>query len=315
MKTILVTGGLGFIGSHFIELALARGYRVRNIDKVTYASNVDFFEPWPPNYFFVKQDIMDLEVLPQCDYIVHFAAESHVDRSISNSNVFMNSNILGTHRLLELLRLAKLENIETGEPYQCPSLLYIGTDEVFGDIEEGFFKEDERHNPSNPYSATKSAAEMLVKAWGRTYNLPYQITRTTNNYGERQHSEKLIPHCITQILKNGKIKIHGTGEYVRNWIYVKDNCEAILKVMEEGANQETYHISSNEEYSVVDIVEKICEKMGVNSKDFVQFVSNRSGQDVRYALDNTKIVKELGWNQHHDLDSVLDKIIGDYRDK
>jgi len=312
MKTILVTGGLGFIGSHFIELALQRGYSVVNVDKVTYASNTDF-KPTDRAYSFHQHDVKDLEGLPHADYIVHFAAESHVDRSIANSDPFMNSNVMGTYKILELLKNKKIEQMELGYEYKEPVLIYIGTDEVFGDIEEGFFKEGERHEPSNPYSASKSCAEMLVMAWGRTYKLPYRITRTTNNYGERQFPEKLIPRCITDLLAGKKIPIHGTGEYVRNWIYVKDNCEAIFKVMDSGKDGESYHISSDEEFSVLQIVQMIATKFGKDPNDVIEFVPNRSGQDVRYALDNSKIKRELGWEQENSMSDVLDRIIASYK--
>lgn len=313
MKTIVVTGGLGFIGSHFVELALQQGYRVHNVDMVTYASNPTVFSPHPQNYSYEKVDIKDLKELPHCDYIVNFAAESHVDRSIENSDPFMNSNVIGVYNILELLKNKKMEHMRLGWEYKDPTFIYIGTDEVFGDIEKGFFKEEDRHNPSNPYSASKSCAEMLVKAWGRTYNLPYRITRTTNNYGERQHPEKLIPHCITQLLSDKPIRVHGTGEYVRNWIYVKDNCEAILKVMEKGEDGQSYHISSDEEYSVLQIVQMIANKLGKEPKDWITFVPNRSGQDVRYALNNEKIKRDLHWEQSHKLDKILTQIIESYK--
>jgi dTDP-glucose 4,6-dehydratase len=309
---VLVTGGLGFIGSHFVELLLEKGYEVTNIDKITYASNINF-RPASPHYRLIQEDVKDLDSLPPCDYIVHFAAESHVDNSIANSDPFMQSNVLGTHNLLELLRKSKIEDFKYGWEHTDPIFIYIGTDEVFGDIENGFFLEDDRHNPSNPYSASKSCAEMLVKAWGRTYGLPYRITRTTNNYGERQFPEKLVPRCIKSCLTGQKIPIQGTGEYVRNWIYVKDNCEAILRVMESGKNGETYHISSNEEYSVVEIVKGILFKFKLDFDKNVEFVANRTGQDVRYALDNSKIKRELGWEPKHYMWSVLDKIIESYK--
>ena len=154
---------------------------------------------------------------------------------------------------------------------------------------------------------------MLVKAWGRTYNIPYRITRTTNNYGERQHDEKLIPHTITSLLGNQKIMIHGDGSYIRNWIYVKDNCNAVLKVLENGTNSETYHISSDEEYSVSQVVEMVCKKLEKNIPKSVQYIQNRAGQDLRYALDNTKIKKELDWRQQYKLYDMLDDIIRSYK--
>ncbi len=312
-KTVVVTGGSGFIFSHFCELLLERGYRVVNIDKLTYASNPDF-KPNSPNYTLIQSDIKDLKELPYCDYIVHAAAESHVDKSIANSDPFIETNILGTYNLLELLKNKKIENMQLGWEYIEPVFLHISTDEVHGDIERGFFSEGAPHNPSNPYAASKASAEMLVKAWARTYGLPFRITRTTNNYGERQHQEKLIPRCITNCLRGERIPIQGTGEYIRNWIYVKDNCEAILKVMEEGRNGEIYNVSSDEEYSVVEIVKMVLEKFGKEfSENTVEFVQNRSGQDWRYGLDSKKISEELGWKQNHKLVDVLDDMIEDYK--
>lgn len=310
---IVVTGGLGFIGSHFCDLALSKGYKVINIDKVTYASNIDY-SPDNENYSFIKEDIKDLTELPYCDYIVDFAAESHVCNSISNSDPFINSNILGTYNILELLKNKKIENMQLGWEYKEPILIYVSTDEVFGDIEEGFFREDDRHEPSNPYSASKSASEMLIKAWGRTYNIPYRITRTTNNYGKRQHPEKLIPRCITNILNDKKIPVHGQGNAIRNWISTKDNCEAIMRVMIHGMNSESYHISSDEDCSVIEIVKIIAKKLDKDPKEIIEFISDRSGQDLRYALDNSKIKTELGWKQKYNLESELDEIILYYKE-
>lgn len=311
-KTVVVTGGSGFIFSNMIDLLLEKGYKVVNIDKLTYAANLDF-KPNSSNYTFIHNDIKDLIELPHCDFIIHGCACSHVDRSISKNDDFINTNILGTHNLLELMCKKKIEHLNLGWEYNQPVFIYISTDEVFGDIEKGSFTEESRHAPSNPYAATKSSSEMLVKAWGRTYGIPYRITRTTNNYGGRQHPEKLIPHIITQLLNNEKVKVHGDGSYVRNWIYVKDNVEAVLTVLERGENGETYHISSNEEYSVLQIAAMIAERLGKNVADVVEFVPNRSGQDLRYALDNTKIKQELGWKQQHKMSDVLDKIIESYK--
>lgn len=316
MKTVVVTGGLGFIFSHFCELLLERGYKVINIDKMSYASNKDF-KPSSPNYTFIRADVKDLRELPHCDFIVHAAACSHVDRSISRNDEFVESNILGTHNLLELMCKKKIEHMNLGWEYSQPVFIYISTDEVFGDIKDGAFKEEDRHVPSNPYAATKSASEMLVRAWGRTYDIPYRITRTTNNYGGRQHPEKLIPHTITKILNQEKVQIHGDGSYVRNWIYVKDNVEAVLSVLENGINGETYHISSDEEYSVLEIVNKIFDSIYVNGEkqlvNLIEFVPNRSGQDLRYALNNSKIKDQLGWRQKYKMHEVLEEIINSYR--
>lgn len=317
-EVILVTGGLGFIGSHFIELLLEKGHRVINIDKITYASNLEigekFLKDYPEQYTFIQKDINDLEDLPFCDYIVHFAAESHVDNVIKDSTPFIKSNVLGTYHLLQLLLKPAIINKMYAWEQNLPTFIYISTDEVFGDIPDGFYKEDDRHYPSNPYSASKAAAELFVKSWARTYGINYKITRTTNNYGERQHPEKLIPHTITNILRDKKIPIHGHGHYIRNWIYVKDNCEAIYDVMKNGEINSCYHISSDEEFSVIDIVKMILEAMEKPfSNNYIQYIQNRTGQDVRYALDNSKI-KALGWKQKVYFKDYIKRIIDYYKE-
>lgn len=315
-KTILVTGGLGFIGGHFIELLLRKGYTVINVDKVTYAANPalnDYFShAYPGKYRFIKKDINDLEELPFCSYITHFAAESHVDNAIVDGNIFVKSNVLGTQNLLNLLIKAKGINLSRAWEVDLPVFVYISTDEVFGDIEDGFFREKDRYNPSNPYSASKAAAELLVMAYGRTYGLPYKITRTTNNYGPRQHREKLVSHCIASLLQKRKIKIHGSGEQIRNWIHVEDNCRAIYDVMMQGTMGETYHVSSPEEYSVNQIVQMILTKFNLPfTAETVEYIQDRSGQDKRYALESLKI-KTLGWFPKHTFLGAIDTIIKSY---
>lgn len=313
IKTVLVTGGLGFIGGHFIEMILEKGYKVINIDKITYASRPElndmFMKEYPDRYSFMKIDICDLEELPYCDYIVHFGAESHVDNSLKDSSPFIKSNIFGTYNLLRLLVKTKGENLLHLWQGVTPLFIYISTDEVFGDIEEGFFKENDRFNPSNPYSASKASAELLVKSWGRSYGINYIITRTTNNYGERQHPEKLIPMAISKALLGERIRIHGSRSYIRNWIYVKDNCEAVYLVMTKGEVNQEYHISSNEECSVVEIARMILDTLGKPLDDStVEYVPNRAGQDVRYALDCSKI-KRLGWKQRHSISETLSRVV------
>ncbi len=309
-KTFLVTGGLGFIGSHFIEKCLRLGHKVINIDKMTYASNdsVKFIG----DYTFIKKDICDVKTIPLCDFIVNFAAESHVDNSISESINFLNSNIKGVYNLLEIIKNNKIKSALNAQSCKLPIFMQISTDEVFGDIEDGFFKEDDRHYASNPYSATKSAAEQLVFAWARTYGIPFLMTRTTNNYGMRQYPEKLIPCAITKILKNEKVPIHGDGSYVRNWIHVEDNVDAIYTVLDTGILGEVYHIASDEEYSVNEIVKIICDEAKVNFNDFADYSTNRSGADLRYALDYEKL-RNLGWKQQRKLKSSLQEIIDFYK--
>jgi len=305
-----VTGGLGFIGSHFIDKAMSRGHNVINIDCETYAANKDL--KFSGNYTQIKEDIAKIKDLPHCNVIVNFAAESHVDNSIEDSFNFVNTNFIGVYNLLEIIKNKKINHAISAWEYECPLFVQISTDEVFGDIEVGDFSEDDRHTPSNPYSATKSAAEQLVSAWGRTYKIPYIITRTTNNYGPRQHSEKLIPRSITSILNGEKIPIHGSGSHIRNWIHVDDNVNAIFEIIEKGQINQSYHISSTEEYTVEEIVKMICKKMNVNYLDVTKNVMDRSGADVRYALDNSKILS-LGWKQRKFLETELEKIIEDYK--
>ena len=218
---ILVTGGLGFIGSHFVDKCLSMGHFVTNIDKVTYASNTNL--NFGKNYQFIKKDICDLKEIPSCDIIVNFAAESHVDNSITQSLNFLNSNVKGVYNILEIIKNNKIKSALSAQKNKVPLFMQISTDEVFGDIEIGFFKEEDGHRASNPYSATKSAAEQIVFAWSRTYDIPFLMTRTTNNYGKRQHVEKLIPCAISKILSGQKVPIHGSGSYIRNWIHVEDN--------------------------------------------------------------------------------------------
>ena len=312
-KIFLVTGGLGFIGSHFIEKCLRLGHKVINVDKISYASNTDL-QFSGDNYSFIKKDICELSELPHCDIIVNFAAESHVDNSISESINFINSNIKGVYNILELIKNQNIRSAIGARNYTMPLFVQISTDEVFGDIDNGFFKEDDRHQSSNPYSATKSAAEQLVFAWSRTYGIPFLMTRTTNNYGMRQHPEKLIPCAITKVLQGNKVPIHGDGSYIRNWIHVEDNIDAIFKIINKGSINEVYHIASEEEYSVNEIVSLICKKMNKKFDDVVDYSTNRSGADLRYALDYEKL-KKLGWSQQRTLEASLSEIIDFYGDK
>lgn len=308
-KTIVVTGGLGFIGSHFIERILSMGHTVINIDKVTYAANNITFTG---DYRFIRADIKDIKDIPFCDIIVNFAAESHVDNSIANASNFIDTNVLGVHNMLEILRSHKVKNLQSSWGYRPPLFVQISTDEVFGDILSGFYSEDDRHMPSNPYSASKSCAEMLLVAWARTYDLPYMITRTTNNYGQRQHREKLIPAAITSLLNGNKVIVHGDGRYIRNWIHVEDNVDAIIKVVSHGDVNTSYHVSSDEEYSVRDIVTMIVTKLGVKYEDVVDTSTDRNGCDERYAL-NCDRTKALGWTQQRCLSSELDQLLDYYR--
>ena len=286
---LVVTGGRGFIGSHFVELALEEGFEIVDIDKMGYASNKNLPFDEHENYELIVEDISKIKNLPSCDAIVNFAAESHVDNSINDSYPFIESSVLGVWNLLELLR---------GKPeYARPLFFHISTDEVYGDIAEGDFKESDRLSPSNPYSASKACAEMLVKSYSRTYNLDYLITRSSNNYGPRQFEEKLIPKCITSLQQDKKIPVHGDGSYVRDWIYVRDNAGAILHLLKSGVKNECYNIGCQNQIKNIDIVNTVIDWFEKDSSS-INFVENRWGQDLRYSISNRKL-KDTGWQPEH----------------
>lgn len=298
-KKILVTGGLGFIGSCFVEMALKNGYEVINLDKITYAARQDTNFTELPKYSFIKEDIAFVKKLPEkIGYLVNFAAESHVDNSIMGADSFMNSNLNGVYNLLELIR-----KIGTAER---PVFIQISTDEVYGDILEGSFTEKDALRPSNPYSATKAAAEELIMGWGRTHNISWRITRSSNNYGYGQNPEKFIPNIIKLASKNERAKVYGNGLQRREWTYIRDNCEAILKVMEKGSNTEIYNISSGEELTNLEVVKKVLKSVG-KPESFFDFVKDRPGHDLRYSINSDKI-KALGWKPEMTLDKYLKKI-------
>jgi dTDP-glucose 4,6-dehydratase len=280
----LVTGGRGFIGSHFVELCLSKGHTIIDIDMMTYASSQKL--PWDDNenYTLIKEDIGKLSHLPLCDIIVNFAAESHVDNSINEPDVFARSNILGTQNLLNLLR---------GKVYERPLFVHISTDEVYGDISEGHMTEKSALNPSNPYSASKAAAEMILFSYGRTYGIDYQICRSSNNYGPRQYPEKLIPKTIECLTEGKPIPIHGDGTYVRDWTYVKDNVDGVYKVCFAEKKNQIWNISANNCLTNIEVVEQISSWMKKNPT--IKFIENRLGQDMRYSISSEKIRKELNW--------------------
>lgn len=281
----IVTGGRGFIGSHFVEKALQKGHTIIDIDKMGYASNAKL--PWDndPNYTFLKADISELQHIPSCDILINFAAESHVDNSIKSSDEFVKSNIIGVHNLLELIR---------GKPsYDRPLFFQISTDEVYGDTLEGKFTELDKLKPSNPYSATKAAAEMLVLSYHRTYGIDYLITRTSNNYGERQYCEKLIPKCIECIKNSKDIPIHGDGSYIRDWTYVKDNIDALLLLIEKKIKNDVFNIAAENYLTNLQVAKEVLFWFG-KDEQHIKFVENRWGQDIRYAVDSNKI-RKLGW--------------------
>lgn len=286
---ILVTGGRGFIGSHFVEECLKLGYSVTDIDCITYAGNKTL--PWDgnPNYELIQTDIAKIEHLPSCDILVNFAAESHVDNSISAPSKFLHTNLYGVFNLLELIR---------GKPiYERPLFFQISTDEVYGDIVGGQFYESSVLKPGNPYAASKASAEMLLLSYHKTYDIKYMITRCTNNYGSRQFKEKLIPKSIDCIRNNKKIPLHGDGSYVRDWIYVKDHVSAIIFLMNQQIKNQIFNVCSDMPMTNLEVVNKVLEWENItkNRYNYYEYVENRWGQDLRYSISNKKI-KDLGWS-------------------
>ena len=294
---VLITGGLGFIGSNFVRYKADKA-EIVIIDALKYGSNENNLKDL--EYKFVKGDICDYELMAELikktDAIVNFAAETHVDRSISNPYAFIESNVIGTYTILEAMRKVNPE----------AKLVHVSTDEVYGDIEKGSFKEDDLLKPSSPYSASKSSADMLVLAYVRTYGLNAVITRCTNNYGAYQFPEKLIPKAIIRAELNMKIPIYGTGKNVRDWIYVNDHCEAINLVLEKGRKGEIYNISSGEEKTNLEVVSEILRIM--EKPDLVEFVEDRPGHDIRYSLDSSKI-RKLGWKPKYSFSEGLKEMI------
>ncbi len=289
---ILVTGGMGFIGSNFIRYILQEysDLEVINVDALKYGSNPNNLKDLNhENYSFVRGDITDYvlmsELIKGVDAVVNFAAESHVDRSISDPYSFLQSNVIGVFTILEAIRKISPD----------ARLVHVSTDEVYGDILNGSFKEDDRLKPSSPYSASKAAGDMFVLSYARTYGLHAMITRCTNNYGPYQFPEKLIPKTIIRAAMDVKIPVYGTGENVRDWIHVLDHCEAVDLVLQEGERGEIYNISSGEEKTNLEVVEGVLNIMGKKDEDLIEFVEDRPGHDLRYSLDSSKIREELSW--------------------
>ena len=323
---ILVTGGSGFIGSNFIHYLINNTdyQRIINLDKLTYAGNNENLINIQQNirYKFIKGNICDRQCIKKIfqDYspnkIVHFAAESHVDRSIDGPKDFINTNIVGTSILLEesLSYYNKLKKLSKSSF----KFHHISTDEVFGSLgEKGFFVEDSPYDPSSPYSASKASSDHLVRAWHRTFGLPVTISNCSNNYGPYQFPEKLIPLMIINCLSNKSLPVYGKGENIRDWLYVEDHCKAINLILQEGAIGDTYNIGGNNEISNLNIVESICtilEKLkpsnsGKSYNQMISFVKDRPGHDFRYAINTTKIKKDLNWEPKETFDSGLIKTI------
>jgi dTDP-glucose 4,6-dehydratase len=283
---LVVTGGRGFIGSHFVEQALENGHHVVDFDCMSYCSHDSLPFDLHQNYKHIKQNICDISHLPSCDVVVNFAAETHVDNSINDTNPFLKSNVLGVHNLLEIIR--------GKQTHERPLFVQISTDEVYGDRHDGEFYETDKLTPSNPYSASKAAAEMFVLAYHRTYGLDYLITRSSNNYGPRQYYEKLIPKTLNCIETGKRIPLHGDGSYVRDWIYVKDNVDAIYSLIRGGIKNDVYNIGANNHMTNLEVVRDLLSSFDKGYEN-IQFVKNRWGQDLRYSL-NTDKINALGWH-------------------
>ena len=301
---LLITGGLGFIGSNFISNILKKyeNYEIINIDNESIGSNHNNISNLKnsKNYFFVKGSITDKKLMTKLindsDAVVNFAAESHVDRSISDAKPFIDSNILGVFTLLETIK--KMEK----------KLIHISTDEVYGSFDSGSAKEETRLDPSSPYAASKASAELLIQSYITTYGCDVIITRCTNNYGPKQFPEKLIPKTIILANRNEKIPVYGTGKSIRDWIFVEDHCDAIIDVLLKGKSGESYNISAGNEIDNITIIKKILKLMN-KSLDLMEFVDERPGEDYRYSLDSLKIRTELKWNHKINFEDGIRKTI------
>lgn len=306
-KIVYVTGCLGFIGLHVTRKCLENGWYVIGVDKLTYASNVNFLEEFTsnPNFKFIQSDINDLDRLYDCDYIINTAAETHVDNSIVSSDVFLKSNVNGVHHLLEL--------IKEKSHFKMPTLLHFSTDEVYGDISSGSHTERDLLKPSNPYSATKAAADMLILAWARTYKIPFVIVRPTNNYGIGQYVEKLIPKSVKYLTIGRKIDLHDKGLPVRTWLHADDTANAVITIIKSGVVNDIFNISGNCEMQNIKVIGKIIKLF--NGDDNVsEYVSDhvRVGQDVRYSIDDSKL-RSLGWLATASFDKELKTIVEYYK--
>ncbi|WP_019391976.1 dTDP-glucose 4,6-dehydratase [Priestia filamentosa] len=305
---ILVTGGAGFIGSNFIQYMIETypAYFIVNYDALTYAGNLDNLKEihHHEHYTFIKGDINNRALLDtvvkehEIDVIVNFAAESHVDRSITEPDIFIKSNVLGTQTLLDIAKENKIKKY-----------IQISTDEVYGSLgETGYFTEETPLAPNSPYAASKAGADMLVSAYYKTYGLNVNITRCSNNYGPYQFPEKLIPLMITNVMEGERLPVYGDGKNVRDWLHVQDHCTAIDLVIHKGVAGEVYNIGGGNEKTNNEIVHLIVEKLGV-SKDLIMFVEDRLGHDRRYAIDTTKVERELGWKPTYTFEKGMDETI------
>ncbi|MCF8335561.1 MAG: dTDP-glucose 4,6-dehydratase [Bacteroidales bacterium] len=325
-KNILVTGGAGFIGSHAIRYLVNQypDYKIINLDKLTYAGNLENLTDIEgySNYEFVKGDIYDAPFLNELfdnyafDGIIHLAAESHVDRSITDPNEFIKTNVVGT---VNLLNVAKSH---WQDDYKGKLFYHVSTDEVYGSLgEEGYFTEETPYDPKSPYSASKASSDHMVRAYYNTYGLPVIVSNCSNNYGPNQFPEKLIPLFINNIKNNRELPVYGKGENIRDWLYVEDHAKAIDLIYHHGRLGETYNIGGDNEWKNIDLIRKLCEimdrkldrKPGTSAK-LIKFVKDRAGHDMRYAIDCSKLKNELGWKQEVSFEEGLEKTVDWYLD-
>lgn len=327
-RTLLITGGCGFIGSAFVQQALAAGYRVINIDNLSYAGNLDNVAECAknPTYTFHKGDICDSVLVAKLlrayavDGVVHFAAQSHVDNSITGPEIFVHTNVLGTHTLL----WESLQYCKNGKCDDDFRFIHVSTDEVFGDLSldapHERFTELSPYRPSSPYSATKAASDHLARAWHRTYGFPVIVTNCSNNFGPRQHPEKLIPTVIRSALAGEAIPVYGEGKNVRDWVYVEDHCKGVLLALEKGTAGQSYCLGGGAERSNLDIIRQICSILDAlrprsDGKSYavqITFVIDRPGHDLRYAIDDTKAREMLGYTTPISLEKRLQETVAWY---
>lgn len=324
MKKILITGGAGFIGSHVVRRFMTNypSYHIFNLDALTYAGNLENISDIDnlPNYTFIKGDITDAEFINvlfqkhQFDGVVHLAAESHVDRSITDPLAFVKTNVIGTMNLLNAAKTIWSNN------YDGKRFYHISTDEVYGSLgSTGLFTETTPYDPNSPYSASKASSDHFVRAYGETYGLPYVITNCSNNYGPNHFPEKLIPLFINNIINNKPLPVYGDGKYTRDWLFVEDHAVAIDLVFHEGKNHETYNIGGFNEWQNIELVKLLCQQMDSKlgrvsgeSEKLITYVKDRPGHDLRYAIDATKINKELGWKPSVTFEQGLERTIDWY---
>ncbi|AZQ44710.1 dTDP-glucose 4,6-dehydratase [Nonlabens ponticola] len=322
-KHILITGGAGFIGSHVVRLFVIKypDYHIFNLDALTYAGNLENVEDISnkPNYTFIHGDITDLDLLRQLfdkhgiTDVIHLAAESHVDRSIEDPLQFVRTNVMGTVNLLEAAR-------KKWSPREAHTFYHVSTDEVYGSLgATGLFTENTPYDPNSPYSASKASSDHFVRAYGETYNISHVISNCSNNYGPNHYPEKLIPLFINRILNNKPLPVYGDGNYTRDWLYVEDHATAIDLIFHEGKNGETYNVGGHNEWKNIDLVQLLCDQMDQkldrpigSSRKLITYVKDRPGHDLRYAIDSSKLQRELGWKPSRDFQVGLQQTIDWY---